>query len=105
MSKNAAVLLFFLILLTAACLVFVKPVASFDDVTEKSWTTKTPMHEARAFLGVAAVNGKIYAIGGAMAMRVITSSVEEYDPGIFSHIEVIETKDKLKEVWGNIRSR
>ena len=92
MSKNAAVLLFFLILLTAACLVFVKPVASFDDVTEKSWTTKTPMHEARAFLGVAAVNGKIYAIGGDNGSYMgnvgnawghtnsVVNAIEEYDP-------------------------
>ncbi|HDQ06394.1 MAG TPA: hypothetical protein ENN36_06715 [Candidatus Bathyarchaeota archaeon] len=31
---------------------------------EDSWTTKTPMQQARGRLGVAVVKGKIYAIGG-----------------------------------------
>ena len=38
--------------------------ASSGNVIENSWVSKTPMHGARAHLGVAVVNGKIYAIGG-----------------------------------------
>jgi N-acetylneuraminic acid mutarotase len=44
-----------------------------------AWETKAPMHEARSGLGVAVVNGKIYAIGGAGATG-FSSTNEEYDP-------------------------
>jgi hypothetical protein len=40
-----------------------------------SWTTKTPLPEARGGVGTAVVNEKIYAIGGSA-----TSFNEEYDP-------------------------
>jgi N-acetylneuraminic acid mutarotase len=35
--------------------------------TEDSWESKAPMQQARSGLGVATVNGKIYAIGGSNA--------------------------------------
>jgi N-acetylneuraminic acid mutarotase len=38
------------------------------------WTTKTSMHQARSVLGVVAVNGKIYAIGGSTQSGVIPSA-------------------------------
>ena len=44
--------------------------------TEDSWTTKTPMQEARGYLQVAVTNGKIYAIGGSGPI----GTNEEYDP-------------------------
>ena len=56
-----------------------------DDV----WTTLQPMQQARAGLGVAEVNGKIYAIGGSTASGVYPPDLfegkfvgtnEEYDP-------------------------
>jgi N-acetylneuraminic acid mutarotase len=87
MSKSVALLLV-LIFLTLSCLTLVEPAFSSSDVAENSWTTKAPMQKARARLGVAVVNGKIYAIGGMVLKyqtRFRTESVdvatnEEYDP-------------------------
>ena len=48
-----------------------------------TWTTKTPMPTARNGLGVAVVNNKIYAVGGATDFNPWTNNlnvVEEYDP-------------------------
>lgn len=59
---------------------------SADSVTEDSWVSKTPMSQSRAGLGVVAVDGKIYAIGGASTAPYhnqaenLLSTNEEYDP-------------------------
>ncbi len=52
---------------------------------EASWLTNAPMPTARLLLGVAAANGKIYAIGGSKTATVFqddteTNVNEEYDP-------------------------
>jgi hypothetical protein len=61
---------------------------------EDSWVSKASMNEARAYLGIAVVNGKIYAIGGdkgsltgnamnAIGMtRETTKTNEEYTPSL-----------------------
>jgi hypothetical protein len=64
LSKNV-VLLLVLVFLTASCLVVASSAFSSADVAEDSWASKAPMHQARGSLGVAVVNGKIYAIGGS----------------------------------------
>jgi N-acetylneuraminic acid mutarotase len=46
---------------------------------ENSWTTKKPMPTARGGLGVAVVNGKIYAIGGVNGDTQLAVN-EEYNP-------------------------
>ncbi len=51
----------------------------FVGATEDSWTTKAPMQQARGGLGVAVVDGKIYAIGGRTVSGVVGIN-EEYDP-------------------------
>ena len=63
MSKSAALLLV-LIFLIASCIVAAMPVSTASTV-ENSWAELAPMHQARAGLGVVAVNGNIYAIGGS----------------------------------------
>ena len=70
--------------------------ASSPTTAENSWATKAPMAQARANLGIAVVNGKIYAIGGdtlsgpwvfsmGFAGRPtggVVGTNEEYDPAL-----------------------
>ena len=62
MGKGFAILLVVLFLMSILVIVD-KPVSGASAVGD-SWVEKTPMNVARAGLGVAVVNGKIYAIGG-----------------------------------------
>ncbi len=59
-------------------------VEEYDPATD-TWTQKANMPTRRTFLCAAAVNGKIYAIGGVIAGEPAdpdwdTRAVEEYDP-------------------------
>jgi hypothetical protein len=47
---------------------------------EDSWTTLEPMPTARAGLGVAVVDGEIYAIGGFVGTNTVLGTNEMYDP-------------------------
>lgn len=87
MTKSAALLLV-LVFLTATCLMVAKPAfSSASGVAENTWTQKEPMPTARGGLGVATVNGKIYAIGGSIqnvynspsSSWEIVGTNEEYD--------------------------
>ena len=73
MSKNAAMLLA-LVLFMASCMIFANSASPSTELPENSWVSKASMPTARAFFGVAVVDGKIYAIGGAGVVN------EAYDP-------------------------
>jgi N-acetylneuraminic acid mutarotase len=77
MSKSVALLLV-LFFLTASCIA-VKPAMSYTDIVENSWVSKAPMRQARSGLGVATVNGKIYAIGGGVENGYVGTN-EQYNP-------------------------
>jgi N-acetylneuraminic acid mutarotase len=83
-EKNILALI--LLSLTALWIGAIKPVWSSADAVEDSWVSKAPMQEARGGLGVAVVNGKIYAIGGSTGSgyNALSSGIvgtnEEYDP-------------------------
>jgi hypothetical protein len=88
MRKSVALLLA-LFFLTASCVIVAKPAFSSADTAEDTWAKKASMQQARAGLGVAAVNGKIYAIGGTTARGMyppdcfsggFVGTNEEYDP-------------------------
>jgi N-acetylneuraminic acid mutarotase len=78
MRKTVALLLA-LFFLTASCVIVAKPVSSSAEIVENSWVSKAPMHVARSKLGVAVVNGMIYAIGGFSGNEFIGTN-EEYNP-------------------------
>jgi len=68
-------------------LVLISVLASLPNIeavwaAEDSWTTMSPMPTERFSFGVAVVNDKIFAIGGALATESgeLTAANEEYDP-------------------------
>jgi N-acetylneuraminic acid mutarotase len=86
--RKSIALLLALVFLTASCIVAFKPVqASSAD----SWTSKASLHEARALLGVAVVNGKIYAIGG--------STESGFSPNIGGFVGTNEEYDPATDTW------
>ena len=63
MKKVVGGILTVFVLLSATFLALAKPACGAVNAGN-SWVTKAPMGWARAYLGVAVINGKIYAIGG-----------------------------------------
>jgi hypothetical protein len=81
MSKTLALALV-LVFLTASSAILVIPVSG--TTAENTWTTKAPMHQARCGLGVIAIEGKVYAIGGTTSadsfIENVMGTTEQYDP-------------------------
>jgi N-acetylneuraminic acid mutarotase len=50
-----------------------------SEIAENSWNTRASMHQARTELGVIAVDGKIYAIGGHTDSKFVCTN-EQYNP-------------------------
>jgi N-acetylneuraminic acid mutarotase len=86
--RKAVAQLVSLFFLAASCVIMTKPAFSSADVAEDAWATKAPMHQARGYLGVAAVNGRIYAIVGSTQQGSspddlkggVVGTNEEYSP-------------------------
>jgi len=72
------ILLFFFI--SATVTTAFTPVSASSELVEDTWNTKTPMTQARASLGVIAVDGKIYAIGGYSTDGSVVGTNEQYNP-------------------------
>jgi N-acetylneuraminic acid mutarotase len=81
--NNKILLILFLLSLTASSLILIKPVSSSEDdaknAVENTWAEKAPMQQARADLGVAVVNGKIYAIGGLVLKYQDKTTIQSID--------------------------
>ncbi|MDR2720192.1 MAG: hypothetical protein LBC03_05275 [Nitrososphaerota archaeon] len=65
---------------------------SASEVVEDSWNTKKSMSQARYGLGVVAVEGKIYAIGGA-------TSLNTYDGSMGGFVGTNECYDPTSDTW------
>ena len=52
----------------------------YDPRYRRSWTPKQHLNTPRSAPAVAAVNGKIYAIGGEKEDNGVVDTVEEFDP-------------------------
>jgi hypothetical protein len=80
MPKKIELVLIILLLVPVFSLI--RP-AKADNLIQDSWEELAPMHQARLGLGVIAVDGKIYAIGGTTSGGFICSVLstnEQYDP-------------------------
>lgn len=72
-------LILVLIILTVLC---ANNSLAVEAQSANSWVEKAPMPTARFSFGVAVLNGKIYAVGGAVATQSgeLSAANEEYDP-------------------------
>jgi len=80
---NRVVIFLMIFLFISGSFVSVFSSVSASALIEDSWNTKTPMKQARTQLGVVAVDGKIYAIGGYTgreSLGNVADTNERYDP-------------------------
>ena len=75
------IILVLVVLLLVAVFSLLRPTQA-DIVIQDSWEELAPMHQARLSLGVIAVDGKIYAIGGTApsGYSSVLNTNEQYDP-------------------------
>jgi N-acetylneuraminic acid mutarotase len=66
------------------------------DIASNTWRKRSSMPTARDHLAVAAVNGKIYAIGGRLGSAF---------SGPSSPTDVVEEYDPATDTWGNVKAK
>jgi hypothetical protein len=76
----------------------------YDPFTDK-WSTAASIGTPRANTAVAAVDGKIYAIGGTWGPEgVFISTVEEFTPGMPNAVSGVRPDRKVPTYWGQVKS-
>jgi len=88
-------LLLLSLLILTSCFIDAKPVFS-SSVQENSWVSKAPMPTARADLGVAVVNGDIYAVGGNTINGENLIDQVYYQGGV---LNTVEKYDSAADNW------
>ena len=80
--KRSAISLLAIVILITPLFCTIDPTSAVNNPTDNYWINKAPMNQPRAGLGVVAVDGKIYAIGGATTPHIgnLLSINEQYDP-------------------------
>ncbi|MDR2700634.1 MAG: hypothetical protein LBC12_07570 [Nitrososphaerota archaeon] len=94
MNKFVPFMLFFFF--TSGLFITAFNPASAAELVQDSWNTKTPMSVARANLGVVAVDGQIYAIGGSTGIPGFMFFTEQ-------HVDVTERYDPVSDTWVILR--
>ena len=78
------------------------PTVEEYDPIKDTWTKKADMLTARGGFSASVVDGRIYAIGGAIAnWTLISPAVEEYTPEGWRSVSL---KGKLPTTWGEVKS-
>jgi len=95
-TKKAKATITLLLALSLILLTFHVPLVV---ATEDSWASKAPMQVARSALGVAAVNGKIYAIGGSNQSGQAPSMPGSTVLGIKHNVDTNEEYDSTTNTW------
>jgi N-acetylneuraminic acid mutarotase len=95
MSKRITLLLV-LVFLIGSCVVTSTYVSGASAV-ENTWMAKAPMSSARAYLGVAVVNGTIYAIGGDQGSDI--GNVSLGTSMTYQVVNVTEAYDPKLDLW------
>jgi N-acetylneuraminic acid mutarotase len=95
-TKKVKTTIVLLLVLSLILLIFHVP---FVVAAEDSWGSKAPMQVARSALGVAAVDGKIYAIGGSNKSGYAPSMPGHSVLDIKHNVDTNEEYDPATDTW------